>query len=66
VAETISTNQFKTGMHIDVEGDAWRIVVSASTGTAESLPRDLVGGHAKRGGSAASAHDRIRHQTREM
>jgi elongation factor P len=26
VAETISTNQFKTGMHIDVEGDAWRIV----------------------------------------
>jgi elongation factor P len=26
VAETVSTNQFKNGMHIDVDGDAWRIV----------------------------------------
>ncbi len=26
MAETVSTNQFKNGMHIDVEGDAWRIV----------------------------------------
>lgn len=26
MAETVSTNQFKTGMHIDVEGDAQRIV----------------------------------------
>jgi|SRR5581483_605580 len=26
MAETVSTNQFKNGMHIDVEGDVWRIV----------------------------------------
>ena len=26
MAETVSTNQFKNGMHIDVENDAWRIV----------------------------------------
>ena len=26
MAETVSTNQFKNGMHIDVDGDAWRIV----------------------------------------
>ena len=26
MAETVSTNMFKNGMHIDVEGDAWRIV----------------------------------------
>jgi elongation factor P len=26
VAETVNTNQFKNGMHIQVEGDVWRIV----------------------------------------
>lgn len=26
MAETVSTNQFKNGMHIDVDGVAWRIV----------------------------------------
>jgi elongation factor P len=26
VAETVSTNQFKNGMHIDLDGAAWRIV----------------------------------------
>ena len=26
MAETISTNQFKNGMHIELEGSAWRIV----------------------------------------
>ena len=26
MAETVSTNQFKNGMHIEVDGDVWRIV----------------------------------------
>ena len=26
MAETVNTNQFKNGMHIEVEGDVWRIV----------------------------------------
>jgi len=26
MAETVSTNQFRNGMHIDVDGDVWRIV----------------------------------------
>ena len=26
MAETVNTNQFKNGMHIDVDGDVWRIV----------------------------------------
>jgi len=26
VAETVSTNQFKNGMHIELDGDVWRIV----------------------------------------
>jgi elongation factor P len=26
VAETVSTNQFRNGMHIEIEGDVWRIV----------------------------------------
>jgi len=26
VAETVNTNQFKNGMHIEVDGDVWRIV----------------------------------------
>jgi elongation factor P len=26
VADTISTNQFKNGMHIELEGGVWRIV----------------------------------------
>ncbi len=26
VAETVNTNQFKNGMHIELEGDVWRIV----------------------------------------
>jgi elongation factor P len=26
VAETVSTNQFKNGMHIEVDGEVWRIV----------------------------------------
>jgi elongation factor P len=26
VAETVSTNQFRNGMHIEVDGDVWRIV----------------------------------------
>src|SRR6476661_399659 len=26
MAETVNTNQFKNGMHIDVEGGVWRIV----------------------------------------
>jgi elongation factor P len=26
VAETVSTNQFKNGMHIEIDGDVWRIV----------------------------------------
>jgi elongation factor P len=26
VAETVSTNQFKNGMHVEIEGDVWRIV----------------------------------------
>ncbi len=26
MAETVSTNQFKNGMHIEIDGDVWRIV----------------------------------------
>ena len=26
MAETVNTNQFKNGMHVEVEGDVWRIV----------------------------------------
>src|SRR5919198_6568164 len=26
MAETVNTNQFKNGMHIEVDGDVWRIV----------------------------------------
>jgi elongation factor P len=26
VAETVNTNQFKNGMHIEIDGDVWRIV----------------------------------------
>jgi elongation factor P len=26
VAETVSTNQFRNGMHIEIDGDVWRIV----------------------------------------
>ena len=26
MAETVSTNQFKNGMHVEIEGDVWRIV----------------------------------------
>src|SRR5712691_4965205 len=26
VAEAVNTNQFKNGMHIEVDGDVWRIV----------------------------------------
>jgi elongation factor P len=26
MAETVSTNQFRNGMHIEVDGDVWRIV----------------------------------------
>src|SRR5436305_12595816 len=26
VADTVSTNQFKNGMHIELDGQAWRIV----------------------------------------
>src|ERR687884_203181 len=26
MAETVNTNQFKNGMHIDVDGSVWRIV----------------------------------------
>jgi elongation factor P len=26
VAETVSTNQFKNGMHVEIDGDVWRIV----------------------------------------
>ena len=26
MAETVSTNQFKNGMHVEVDGQVWRIV----------------------------------------
>jgi translation elongation factor P/translation initiation factor 5A len=26
VAEVVSTNQFRNGMHVEVDGDVWRIV----------------------------------------